>query len=351
MSSIEVLQAKHGDSFIVYCQKGNNKGIVVIDGGPTTERVKIKRTLDKIEKIDLMILTHYDDDHIGGLVSYIKGHIDDKCFPVKELWVNCARHIDFNVMTNISFIQANSLATYLSKIDNANRLIWKEYIHDGYVANLPFTDIIVLSPTEEVQNTNREKYEACIKETETFNCSGVSNKNKDLDIDLDELSNRKKNSPNINNQSELANMASISFILECDGLKLLMLGDSYPQTVVTYLKKIGYNITNKLKVDYVKISHHGSRHNTSNELLDLIDCDKYIISTNGGRGNSYHPNRETFANILCHPERDKKRTVHLYFNYELLTIEERCGRFFNDGEEKLYNFVNIPINSRLKSYE
>lgn len=38
----------------------------------------------------------------------------------------------------------------------------------------------------------------------------------------------------------------------------------------------------------MKVSHHGSRNNISVELLDMIKCDKFIISTDGGTGNSYH---------------------------------------------------------------
>ncbi len=347
MSLIKILQAKHGDSFIIHCQKGGDEGIVVVDGGPTMGRSKIRHALDEIGSIDLMILTHYDDDHIGGIVAYIKGHADDLHFPVKELWVNCARHIDFNIQTDISFTQANNLATYLSEADKDGKLTWKEYVHNGYVACYPFADITVISPTLETQDINKVKYEAFIKEKGLLDCSAIIRGNDDLKIPLEELAKRKKNVPSVNNPNELANMASISFILESDDLKLLMLGDSYPQMVAAYLQTLGYSKTNKLKVDYVKVSHHGSRNNTSNELLDLIECNKYIISTNGGRGTSYHPDRETLANILCHSGRDKNQTVHFYFNYPLSAIEERCSKLFNDREDSSYNFMLHPLTTIL----
>ncbi len=116
------------------------------------------------------------------------------------------------------------------------------------------------------------------------------------------MSAREKVIPNPKDHKTLTNMASISFVLRCDGLSVLMLADSFPQEKVECLKSKGYSTENKLKIDFVKISHRGSQHNTSNELLDLIDCDNYIISTNGGLGQSRHPQRETIANILCHPE-------------------------------------------------
>ena len=88
----------------------------------------------------------------------------------------------------------------------------------------------------------------------------------------------------------------------------------------------------------MKVSHHGSRNNISNDLLDLIECQNYIFSTNGGKGVACHPDRETIANIVCHPKRDKTKVIRLVFNYGLARIE-RCGtRFINENEPQKYNF-------------
>lgn len=72
MRHIEMLKALHGDAFILYCRKGNNNGIVVVDGGPVQDSFKIVNRLEELGTIDLMVLTHYDDDHIGGILAYVK---------------------------------------------------------------------------------------------------------------------------------------------------------------------------------------------------------------------------------------------------------------------------------------
>ena len=78
----------------------------------------------------------------------------------------------------------------------------------------------------------------------------------------------------------------------------------------------------------------------SNELLDMIDCQNYLIPTNGGGARSYHPDREALANIICHDGRDRSKTVHLYFNYKLADIEARKHfKLFHDDEPEKYNFV------------
>ena len=84
MADIEMLQALHGDAFILHCQKGNNKGNLVVDGGPNRNSRNIVRQLDALGVIDLMVLTHYDDDHIGGIFSYID-NIGDLVPPVAVL--------------------------------------------------------------------------------------------------------------------------------------------------------------------------------------------------------------------------------------------------------------------------
>ena len=105
------------------------------------------------------------------------------------------------------------------------------------------------------------------------------------------------------------------------------------------LKAKGYSKEKKLHVDFAKVAHHGSRANISNELLDMIDCTNYLLSTNGGQGRSYHPTREALANIICHPGRDRNEKVHLHFNYTLRSIADKNGfKLFNEGEECNYNF-------------
>ena len=52
----------------------------------------------------------------------------------------------------------------------------------------------------------------------------------------------------------------------------------------------------RLSLDLFKVSHHGSQNNLSLELLELIDCSRYVISTNGSR--HHHPDPEAIARIL-----------------------------------------------------
>ena len=72
-STIHFLPAEYGDAFILYCYKGDNEGDIVVDGGPDCWRSYnfISKQFDSIPHIDLMVLTHHDDDHIGGILRFI----------------------------------------------------------------------------------------------------------------------------------------------------------------------------------------------------------------------------------------------------------------------------------------
>lgn len=342
MSYIEILPAYHGDAFIIHATKGDNRGTIVVDGGPAQSRIKVLRKLEELDRIDLMVLTHFDSDHITGLITFLEQHTDPENFNVKELWVNCAREIDISENGNVSYGQANKMADLLSTLDKniTGGVIWKENICAGLTKDFGFATVTVIGPEADILAIRQEKYEATID-----NNVSLVRTNSDGIEPLEDLSHNRKKAPSISAKNELANMASIAFLIECDGLRALMLGDSYPDTIEKELRK-KYSENNPLRVDVVKVSHHGSRNNISNSLLDIVDCHDYIISTNGGAGNSMHPDRETIANILCHPQRDRNKAIRLYFNYDFYEIQKRTGTLLTEEERCAYNCEITPPVTR-----
>ncbi len=344
MADIEMLQALHGDAFILHCQKDDNKGIIVVDGGPNRNSRNIVSQLDKLGIIDLMVLTHYDDDHIGGILSYIKKHKTNRPFPVKQIWANCAYVIPVYTSPNISFGQARKLADELKEIneklaqDGFSTIDWETPIFaNGRTITFPFADILVLSPDVSTKSINDKNYWNAVHNA---NIGKNNTRQKQaLNICLSELALTIKEQPKDNDIQKVKNWSSIAFVVRSDNFSVLMLGDSYPCSIVESLKNIGYSTENTLSVDFVKVSHHGSRNNISNELLDMIDCNRFLISTNGGNGKSCHPDRETIANIACHAKRDRNKPIHLYFNYPIKKIENVGYKFIEEKELENYNIV------------
>ena len=350
--NIHFLPVNYGDSFVIECGKGDKKGIIVVDGGPKNKDCG-EKLFDLVKGIgmpDLLVLTHYDDDHIGGLTEYILRCGNEASIPAKEVWANCAGYMSVPVLTRTrSAGQGATLSWYLNRFTGEGGLSWNDNLVEGVSKEFPFASIEVVSPTAEYRELAVGKQEAAAPSVKpiVLNKRSLARPVDEIKTPLEVLANQVPKAPGKSSESEVANAASIAFILRSDGLSILMLGDCYPQNVEAYLRSKGYSEENPLKLDFVKVSHHGSQNNTSNSLLDIIQCNKYIISTNGEKFG--HPDRTCIAHILCHPKRNRNEKVHLYFNTDLDTIATNTATaaqlsisqkpFLNPDEPEKYNFV------------
>lgn len=105
------------------------------------------------------------------------------------------------------------------------------------------------------------------------------------------------------------NISSIGLLFEFEDKRVVLTGDADDRRLVASIRPRAEAEGGRFHVDVLKVAHHGSDHNLSNELLDLIDCDRYLISTSGARHD--HPNEIAVARILKHGGAEKE----LVFNY------------------------------------
>jgi glyoxylase-like metal-dependent hydrolase (beta-lactamase superfamily II) len=82
--TLEMLAAKHGDCFILRCGTPAQPQLVLIDGGPAgvwndslkprLMEIRGERGLDDHQAltIDLLIISHVDDDHINGVLGLLE---------------------------------------------------------------------------------------------------------------------------------------------------------------------------------------------------------------------------------------------------------------------------------------
>ncbi|PWX16592.1 hypothetical protein CYK66_09150 [Clostridium perfringens] len=249
------------------------------------------------EKIDLFILTHTHKDHIGGISEFIKKYGTDDI--VDKYWFNGGRLLlNLDKSPKISINQGYELEKYLieNKNGNEDKIVFKRNNEDIFGA-----EICVIGPNEEVLN----KFLSRWNKDYSILSEKISTSLCDWGIDISDF-----NLETFDEDDCYDNKSSIVLLFAFNNKKILLLGDSAPSEVVKSLKSLGYSKENRLKLEYLKVSHHASRGNTSNELLEIIDCNKFIISTNGA--NSYKfPHKETFARILRHELRDINKKLSL----------------------------------------
>lgn len=327
-TEIKVLKAGHGDCILINTYNNKlEKFNILIDGGTVeTFATSLKNELEKIDKINLLVLTHIDSDHIGGINKFIKSDLFNE-IEIEKFWLNCANLIRIGSGGKISYSQGKTLEEILiSKKIPAQK--WNEKVVYKNQYDIDGVGFQILSPTSEILNELFKKWPSIsnVEDSSLTNrkiSSGAVFSSKSLpEIAKEEFS--AKNSV----ISDLFNSSSIAFILSTFDCSLLLLGDARAEVIVSSLLDLGHSIDKKLKVDYVKVSHHGSKNNTTCDLLDLIECDNFIISTNGGSSKNKHPDRETIARIIYHPKRDLLKKRHIYFNYPIKKILERCGKIF-----------------------
>ena len=64
-----------------------------------------------------------------------------------------------------------------------------------------------------------------------------------------------------------------------------------------------------------------------------------MVSTNGGSGGAYHPDRQTIAYIWKYSKNQNSK-LNLYFNYPLSTIAQRNVGLLSENEIRLFNIVD-----------
>jgi hypothetical protein len=104
-----------------------------------------------------------------------------------------------------------------------------------------------------------------------------------------------------------ANGSSICVLAEYDGRRAVLTGDAHVDRVMASLALM--NDGAPVEVDAYKLSHHGSRGTHSSELMGLIECGRYLVSTDGSRHE--HPHIEALARTIVH----STLPVELVFNY------------------------------------
>jgi len=321
---LRLLQANNGDAIhLKFRDELGTPCNILIDGGTSDTYIlknkknkiqsgNLKITVEQIkaneEFIDLLILTHVDDDHIGGILKWFAQDSQAKDL-VRKVWFNSGRLI-------FEYFQQKEIPENLLIIKNdhsqntsiAQGVIFEDYIEEKNIwdkriikskneINLLGLKFIILSPSEKQLKMLLTKWE---KESPIVNTSRIN----DYSVSLSELITLDVYSED----SSIHNGSSIAFIVENLDKRLLFLGDAHPQTIIDSLMNLGYSAQNPLKVDFVKISHHGSKANTNYDLLNLIESENFLISSDGSKHNL--PDKQCLARII-----NSKKKVNLYFNY------------------------------------
>lgn len=382
--SIKVFPASYGESFLIRLN-GESVTNILVDCGFTISANLIEHELWKLKEngecLDLLVLTHIDNDHIYGAKQILQ-YIIDKNIEVKDIWFNdylkiiekykgiekfslelegkikqlCRLHSHDDTGTRnknpVGYVEASCVTNLLYNdklITNWNRATDGKCIclYKNSIFRVPINsevNIVILGPSLEnldelfnqwdkyldkiaggrkiVKNKKAaeafEKYFLVLYQnyinTYKMQCSTRNDIQKFIDYS--------------EYDSGLVNRSSISIIIEFNEKKLLFLGDSSPLDMEDRLQEYINHNSNEFSV--VKVAHHGSKNNMSKKMIEIINCDRYIISTNGLRFN--HPDIETVSKLLFINNSVSKK---LYCNYKPTILINRLKAMGIETLDKL----------------
>jgi len=344
--TLEALQANHGDSLLLHYGMKTDPQLIVIDGGPPAvfdmslrprlEQLQAKRCPSQSLPVRLMMVSHIDADHIGGILNLTDALIEQDNGPgpmlcdITTLW-----HNSFNDLLG----KKQGTAAVAAALTSAVRLSSAGDITfpPGLFSNTSSAAIAASVPQGKRLRENADVLS--FEENEFFAdlVSMAVGSKKPLKIDgslkfwvlgpsqtrLDKLKKdwqkklaELKKKPAAEARSLAAefidrsvyNLSSIIVLAELGKKRMLLTGDALGTDILAGLRETGLLKDGKtLSVDILKLPHHGSRRNVTEELFSTVTADHYVISANGRDDN---PDIETLK-MLSKIRGASACTIHL----------------------------------------
>ncbi len=268
---ISFLQAKHGDCIHI---THNGRNIIVDSGTPKSDAFSnlVNDIRHSGQRIDLLVITHYDYDHIGGISKMDMNNWE----LIDNVWFNSANRLIpiVNKDGYLSINQANAVQRALESYG----VNWDQALTRGKIFDLGDTWSLKIL---------YGGYDKTLNGTGEF----LTTPKCDWNVPLEQLE------PYLNDRvldcSEV-NASSIVLLLTNGELNYLLPGDSTPDVLLEAL--CDYNEEKPLRLDLFKLSHHGSYKNITQEILKRIICSDYVVLTDGNV--HYHPNKKMMLKIL-----------------------------------------------------
>jgi hypothetical protein len=335
MFTIEMLPARHGDClWIEYGSKKDPQRILVDTGirdsfNPLAERIQ---GIEGGRRFELLVLTHVDDDHIGGVLRLLRG-LKQLKVEFGDIWFNGYRHLAEGLLGGP---EGEELTSLLDKL----KLPWNKLFDDAAIVvpdhgPLPIKklpsgiQLTLLSPRRSELESLIPKWEAACRRAGLIPGKGVKIEPIEEgdegilgEIDPDALAIMHSDS----DPSE-SNASSIGLIATWEGQSVLLSGDAHSDVLLAGLERL----PEPTPISIFKLPHHGSQGNVTKDLVEKVGAQKYLVSTDGIMFK--HPSRQAIARVLV-----TQGHKDLYFNYR-----SKINTVWGEKEDWIKHFDYKPF--------
>lgn len=321
--SVHVLPALDGDCILLQAETdGALLASILIDGGRAGAYVRWKPIVDRLVAtrpvLDLVVVTHLDADHIGGIVALLED--EKRSLTIGEVWFNGRDQVEAALLVQaeqeaFSVKQADRLSQVIRSLSiPMNASLGSGPVHseisDPRAKIGPF-EISVLTPSRTKLAAMSGPWEAALQ--------AVADQSRAAPNGLEKLGTSTIDVRSLAAAPDVADTAkpngsSIGLLIKAFGRKLLFAGDCHPDDMSSALDRIRADDT-PLELDIFKVSHHGGRTSTSKAVLSRLVADIYAFSTDSSHRD--HPDDTVVAKVLTSTSSPKI----LAFNYRTKLTE------------------------------
>lgn len=310
MFEVCAIQVENGDAILVTYGEREAPHHILIDGGTkasagTLRSVLSGRRTNGQLRIEVLVVTHYDLDHIEGVIELLRD--PPIWLEIIDIWFNGRKHVAGDDLLG------HQEGDLLSKLIGS-KYRWNKAFDGSEIQATPShvempggLTIRVLSPDQMGLDSLGEEWPLDgTPLSEAFETEAEADLLGRDDTwppgQFSEIANKK-----FSKDTSVPNGSSIALMLEFEGKLVLLAADAFPSVLVDGLKI--HFPSQKPEIALLKVSHHGSRRNTDDRFLAAFSCGRFLFSTNGKGHN--HPDTTVIARILKHSE-----DPQLIFNYE-----------------------------------
>ena len=366
--SLDVRRAKKGDCLLLHYGTPADRGLMMIDGGPRgvyapflkprIQQIKAARGLSNQQPlpVDLLMISHVDDDHIAGILDCTKELKEQKdanrplFVRVQGLWHNSFDEIIGNTPDQLTA----SLTAQFGAAAATGDLPEEATLNDaklkpGVTEETVVDTLKVLANVKQGHQLRVDSERLGIPLNPDFgeelimaaDDQDALDMGKGLEftvvgpmkLELQRLQKehdawlRKLEREGLTPEDALAayvddsvpNLSSIVVLAKVGNKTMLLTGDARGDKILKGLQLtslLGAGANSTMHVDILKVPHHGSANNLKTDFFKQVTADHYVFSGNGEHGN---PERESLE-MLFAARGNKPMTIHLTYPIDELDV-------------------------------
>ena len=380
----------NGDCHFIRLIDGEDQYVIMVDCGSFNNPVQAYIESECRKHIDILVVTHIDDDHIKGVITMLNKYKDDDVFQIDKIWFNSYQSTgeeetrkltpeETEVILRLKSDLKHKLKPYTGEISTNQSMTLAETILSvpkyekawnlrAITTSTPvqrlgrWGKISFVSPSPERLKDLMKDYAKWIYE-HLYRKLGANEKyegsenifeilvqyadaNKHILSEgqisaaetLTESLLREKSKPSRLDDSP-TNGSSIAFVWKKGRHRILMLGDAWADEVTRGLLKAFSKGRYPLLFDFVKVSHHASAANTTSTLLDHIESMDWFIS---GYTNSKKEHLKTVSRIILQPFISNRVNMrNLHFN-----CKTDDYKTLSEADEALKNSLHFNVDNQ-----